>query len=101
MSTGCASRSGGRMTAFVLSRLLLGGLVGVRLTVFALLPVLALAIGIAATLSILQPALREWTVLELVSLLVFLQIGYLGGAALRMFIWPVRLIGQQERLRSS
>ena len=89
------------MTAFVFSGLFMGGLVGARLTAFALLPLLALAIGIAATVAILQPGLREWTVLELIALLVFLQIGYLGGAALRMFIWPLRLIGQQKRLRSS
>ncbi len=89
------------MTVFILSGLFMGGLIGARLTVFALLPAMACVLGIAATLSVLQPGLHQWTALDLIALLIFLQIGYLGGAALRMFVRPPRLISQHKRLRSS
>jgi hypothetical protein len=35
------------------------------------------------------------------ALLVFLQIGYLCGAALRMFVRPPRIVSERKRLPSS
>lgn len=88
------------MAVFIVSGLFVGGLLGARLTVLALLPAAAFIIGIAATVSILSPGVHDWTALHVVALLVFLQVGYLGGAALRMFVQP-RMVGEREHLRSS
>ena len=89
------------MAVFILSGLFIGGLIGTRLTVFALLPAAACAVAIAATVSILHLGAHGWSVLEVTALLVFLQLGYLCGAALRMFARPSRLLGERKRLRSS
>jgi hypothetical protein len=89
------------MAVFILSGLIIGGLVGTRLTVLALLPAAACAVVIAAMVSLLRLGVHDWTVLEVTALLAFLQIGYLAGAALRMFVRPSRLLGERKRLRSS
>ena len=89
------------MAVFILSGLFIGGFIGTRLTVLALLPAAAFTIAIAATISILRLGAHDWTALEVTALLVFLQIGYLCGAALRMFVRPTRLISERKRLRSS
>jgi hypothetical protein len=89
------------MAVFVLSGLLMGGLIGGRLTVLALLPAVACTIGIAAIVSILSPGVHDWTALHVIALVVFLQVGYLCGAGLRMFVHPPTMVGERERLRSS
>jgi hypothetical protein len=89
------------MAVFILSGLLMGGLIGGRLTVLALLPAAACTIGIAATVSILSPRVHDWTALHVIALVVFMQVGYLCGAGLRMFVRPPRMVGERERLRSS
>ena len=89
------------MTVFVLSGLFMGGLIGTRLTVLALLPAAACALGIAAAVSMLRAGAHDWTALHLTALLVFLEIGYLCGAALHMFVRPPRIVGGRKRLRSS
>jgi hypothetical protein len=88
------------MTIFILSGLLLGGLIGARLTVLALLPAAACTLGMAALVSLLGPGAHDWTVLDVTALLLFLQIGYLGGAGLRVYVRP-RMINERKRLRSS
>jgi len=89
------------MTIFILSGLLMGGLIGTRLTVFALLPAAACTVGIAAAVAVLRPGAHDWTALDVTALLLFLQIGYLGGAGLRMFVCPPRVVSERKRLRSS
>jgi hypothetical protein len=87
------------MAIFILLGLLIGGLIGTRLTVLALLPAAACTVGIAATVSMFAPGAYDWTVSEVTVLLVFLQVGYLFGAGVRMFFLSSRSI--QKRLRSS
>jgi hypothetical protein len=89
------------MTMFILSGLLIGGLIGARLTVLALVPAAACAVGIAAAISIVRPGGHDWTSFDVTALLVFLQIGYLCGSGLRMFVRPPRLVSERKRLRSS
>lgn len=89
------------MTVFVLSGLFIGSLLGARLTVLALLPAAACALGIAAAVSMLREGAHDWTALQLAALLVFLQIGYLCGAGLRMFIGPQRFVIERKSLRNS
>jgi predicted exporter len=89
------------MTVFILSGLFIGGLIGARRTVLALLPAAACALGMAATVSILHPGAHDWTALHVTALLLFLQVGYLCGAGLRMFGWPPGIIRERKRLRSS
>ena len=88
------------MTVFILSGLFMGGLIGTRLTVLALLPVAACAVGMAALVSILRAGAHDWTALDVTALLLFLQIGYLGGAGLRVYVRP-RMVSERKRLRSS
>jgi hypothetical protein len=88
------------MTVFILSGLLMGGLIGARLTVLALLPAAACAVGMAAAASMLGAGAHQWTALDVTALLLFLQIGYLGGAGLRVYVNP-RMVGDRKRLRSS
>ena len=87
------------MTVFILSGLLIGGLIGARLTVLALLPAAACTVGMAVTVSMLGTGSHDWTAPDVIALLLFLQIGYLGAAGLRMFVLPQ--VGERERLRSS
>jgi hypothetical protein len=89
------------MTVFVLSGLFIGSLIGARLTVLALLPAAACTLGIAAAVSVLRAGAHDWTALELTALLLFLQIGYLCGAGLRMFVRPPRIVSERKRLRRS
>jgi hypothetical protein len=88
------------MAVFILSGLLMGGLIGTRLTVFALLPAAACAVGIAALVSFVRAGAHDWTALDITALLLFLQIGYLGGAGLRVYVRP-RMASERKRLRSS
>jgi hypothetical protein len=88
------------MTVFILSGLFIGGLIGGRLlTVLALLPAAACTVAMAATVSMLRAGAHDWTALDVIALLLFLQIGYLGAAGLRVFVRPQ--VGERGRLRSS
>jgi hypothetical protein len=89
------------MTVFILSGLFMGGLIGTRLTVLALLPAAACTVGIAATVSMLGPGAHDWTARDVTALLVFQQIGYLCGASVRVFLLSSRKVGERKRLRSS
>jgi hypothetical protein len=89
------------MMVFILSGLLMGGLIGARrLTVIALLPAAACTVGMAALVSILRAGAHDWTALDVTALLLFLQIGYLGGAGLRLIVRPPRMLRERKRLRS-
>jgi hypothetical protein len=89
------------MTVFILSGLLIGGLIGARLTVLALPPAAACTVGLAAAVSMLRAGAHDRTALDVTALLLFLQIGYLGGAGLRVFVRPPRVVSERKRLRSS
>ena len=89
------------MTIFVLSGLFIGGLIGARLTVLALLPAAACALGIAAAVSMLSAGAHDWTALHVTALLLFLQVGYLCGAGVRMFAWPPGIVSKRNSLHSS
>ena len=88
------------MTVFILSGLFMGGFIGARLTVFALLPAAACAVGMAAAASMLGAGAHQWPALDVTALLLFLQIGYLCGAGLRVYVRP-RMVSERKRLRSS
>ena len=88
------------MTIFILAGLFIGGLIGARLTVLALLPAAACTVGMAAAVSMLHTGAHDWTALDVTALLLFLQIGYLGGASIRVFV-RLRMISERKRLRSS
>ena len=88
------------MTVFILSGRLMGGLIGARRTVLALLPAAACTVGIAAAVSILRPGADDGTALDVTALLLFLQIGYLCGAGLRVYVRP-RTVSERKRLQSS
>jgi hypothetical protein len=89
------------MAVFILSGLFIGGLIGTRLTVLALLPAAACTLGIAGTMSMLGPAAHDWTGGDVTALLVFLQVGYLCGACLRVFVLPSRMVSERKHLRRS
>ena len=89
------------MTVFILFGLFMGGLIGARLTVFALLPAAAFTVGTAVLVTMLRPGAHDWTALDVTALLLFLQIGYFGGAAMSMFVRRPRMVGERKRLRSS
>ena len=74
------------MIVFIGSGVFIGGLIGARLAVLALIPATALILGIAGLVAALGP---DWSLANLVVLLVFLQLGYLGGAGLRLFVAPL------------
>jgi hypothetical protein len=89
------------MMVFILSGLFMGAFIGTRWTVLALLPAAACTIGIAAAVSILRPGAHDWGALHLTALLVFLQVGYLCGAGLQVFVRLPRIVSERKRLRSS
>ena len=89
------------MTVFIFSGLFIGGLIGTRLTVFALLPAAACTVAVAVMVSVTKIGVHHWTAIDVAALLAFLQIGYLGGAALAMFVRPPRIVNERKRLRSS
>jgi hypothetical protein len=89
------------MMVFILSGLFMGAFIGTRWTVLALLPAAACTIGIAAAVSILRPGAHDWTAIDVTALLVFLQIGYLCGAGLQVFVRLPRIVSERKRLRSS
>ena len=72
------------MAVFIGSGLLIGGLLGLRLTVFALVPAAVLALGIAGVAWFWQSRPPDWGPLELIFLLGLIQIGYLCSAAVRV-----------------
>ena len=88
------------MMVFILSGLSMGGLIGARLTVLALLPAAACTVRIAAAVAIMRPGAHDWTALDVTALLLFLQIGYLCSAGLRVYVRP-RMVSERKRLRSS
>ena len=76
------------MLTFVGAGLLIGGVLGSRLTVLALIPVLAFVLSVAA---LAWMGAGDWNWAHLIALVVFLQIGYVCGAALRLFVAPAGL----------
>ena len=74
------------MLTFVGAGLLIGGVLGSRLTVLALIPALALVLSVAAWMGAGD---LSWA--HLIALVVFLQVGYVCGAALRLFVAPAGL----------
>jgi hypothetical protein len=66
-----------------------------------LLPAATCTVGMAVTDSILRAGAHDWTALDVTALLLFLQIGYLGAAGLRVFVRPPRMTSERKRLRSS
>jgi len=87
------------MAIFILSGLLIGGLIGTRLTVLALLPAAACTVGIAATVSMLGSGAHDWTASEMTLLLAFQQVGYLCGSSVRILFLPSRTVSERKRLR--
>jgi hypothetical protein len=96
------------MTLFALSGLLLGAILGFRFfTVFALIPAMTGTIAIAAMSSIIGGGDAGPTTVNLALLLIFLQIGYLAGAAVQFSVHrmsgrmePPSSEGQLPRVRS-
>jgi len=70
------------MMPFAVMATLIGVALGRRFTVVALIPAMALAVIIAGAAAVGGGAFGT-TMIELAAFLICLQIGYLGGAALR------------------
>ena len=88
------------MIVFIGSGLFLGGLLGTRFTVLALIPGAACALSIAALAWAWGAKAPDWSLLDLIALLVFLQIGYLCSAGLRLLVVQRWAVGQGKALRS-
>jgi hypothetical protein len=84
------------MIFFVGSGLLIGGLIGARFTVLALIPAAVLTVGAAAFAGALQASADGRSPYHLIALLVFLQIGYLCGAGLSLFAAAPRAVRRKE-----
>jgi hypothetical protein len=85
---------------FIGSGLLVGGLLGARLTVLALVPAMAIVFCLAAVVWVGEADVPQWGCLQILLVVVFLQVGYLCGAALRLFVAPVRVTRGLKALRS-
>jgi hypothetical protein len=79
------------MIIFIGSGLFIGGLIGARLTVLALIPATFLAIGVAAFSWAVQAATGGWELHHLIAVVTFFQFGYLAGASVRLFVAPHRV----------
>lgn len=85
------------MVVFIGSGLLIGSLLGTRLTVLAVIPAALLALCIAAfTWAAGAPGI-DWNLYHVIALLVFLQIGYVGGAGLS-FLTAARRVAKPRGL---
>jgi hypothetical protein len=89
------------MIDFIAIGLLVGGLLGARFTVGALIPATALIVSVAALASAGPAGAAHWSVFQVVALVVFLQIGYVCGAGLRLFVAPLRVPRQGKALRTT
>jgi hypothetical protein len=76
--------------------ILTGALIGARLTVFALIPAMACALIIGGAATIAGGSAFGPTIAELALLFISMQIGYLGGAALRFCVPLYR--GKREKI---
>jgi hypothetical protein len=85
------------MVVFIATGLLVGGLLGTRFTIGALIPATVLALAATALGWALHG--NQWSVLPLITLLVFLQIGYVCGAALRLIVVPLEMVRPRKPLR--
>jgi len=88
------------MIVFIATGLLVGGLLGARFTVGALIPAAAMIMGVAALAGGGRAGAPQWGILHVLGVVVFLQIGYVCGAAFRLFIGPLRITEKGKALRS-
>jgi predicted lipid-binding transport protein (Tim44 family) len=80
-----------RMVILALSGTLVGAVIGgLRFTVFALIPAIACATVIAGANWLARDGTFGSTIIGWVVFLICLQVGYLGGAALRLSIRSIR-----------
>ncbi len=89
------------MVVFIGMGLFVGGFLGARLTVLALVPAMAVVFALAALVWLGKPGAPEWGYVQIALLVVFLQVGYLCGAALRLFVAPLRGMWEGWALRST
>ena len=89
------------MIDFIATGLLVGGLLGARFTVGALIPASALIVGVAALAWAGPAGAAHWSVFHVLALVVFLQIGYVCGAGLRLFMAPLRMPRHRKALRTT
>ena len=85
------------MMPFALAGIFIGAILGTRCTVLALIPAMTCALIIAGVSSVTAGGALGLTVIELAWLLACLQIGYLGGAALRFSFYGNNRRGQMGR----
>ena len=82
------------MIVFIGAGLLLGGLLGARFTVMALVPAAVLSLSAAALACALawvgHGGLPEWGLLHVLVWVVFLQVGYACSGGLRLCVAPLR-----------
>ena len=89
------------MIDFIATGLLVGGLLGARFTVGALIPAATLILGVAALAWAGPAGAAHWSVFHVLALVVFLQIGYVCGAGLRLFMAPLRMPRHSKALRTT
>jgi hypothetical protein len=82
---------------FVLSGTLIGAMLGGRFTVFALIPAMTCTLIIAGASAVTGGGAFGVMIIQLALFLTCLQIGYLGGAALRFSLYGSITRGRMER----
>lgn len=92
------------MMVFIGTGLVIGGLLGGRLSVVALIPASGLAMVVALLAWAAIPGPASWTALDMLGLVVFVQIGYLCRAGLRPLARAIptapRSNTKRERIRA-
>ena len=84
------------MIIFIGSGLVIGGLLGARFAVLALIPAAGCALTAAALGWAWQARAPDWSLLHLIVLLVFLEVGYLCGGGLRLFVASSRVPSESK-----
>ncbi len=88
------------MVVFIGMGLFVGGLLGARLTVLALVPAIAVVFALAVLVWVWKSGSLDWGYLQLALLVASLEVGFLCGAALRLFVSPLRIMREGGALRS-
>jgi hypothetical protein len=88
------------MIVFIGAGLLVGGLLGARFTVMALVPAVVLSLSAVALAWVGHGGAPDWGMLHVLVLVLFLQVGYACGAGLRLFVVPLEVVRQGKALRS-
>ena len=77
------------MLPFALAGMLIGAVLGTRLTVLALIPAMMGGLVLAGAIAITRELAFGATIIDLALVLASVQVGYFGGAAARLWFDPI------------